>query len=741
MQVPEPGWRPSFGLKRVLLCSGMLILVCSPVQSQNSQENIFVRRELQALYVDAPPELDGRLEESQWKQAPIYSNFIQSEPYEGTPATEDTEVRVLYDADSIYIGVHCLDSDPDGIVLSSRRRDFDFTQTDSFGLVLSPYNDNRTGFLFSMTPEGAQRDVQVDQDGVATEASWDGVWHVKTLIHDRGWSAEIRIPFTTLHESFSDETSTWGINFNRRVRRKNETTHWSPVPRRYNLTTISYAGSMKFTKAINAGGIRNFRVKPYLLAEASRLSAELEKERRPVEAGLDVKYDLTPGLTLDLTLNTDFAQTEVDERQINLTRFSLFFPEKRDFFLENSGIFHFGVRENEKRGGRDPQDMLLFFSRRIGLSEEGRPIPILGGARLSGRAGRFRLGLMHMQTRSFQDLPSTGYSVARLKMDVFQNSDVGAMFVQRASSRPEDLNRSFGVDTNFRFYDNLTFTTYLAKSETPEVHDDDWSSKVALGWKDNFFEMRGEYLEVGENFNNEVGFTLRKGVRTGRLNWGFRPRPENSSWLREINPHGSFSYLVDPKTNELLTRRHHYGLRTSFQDGGWFEVFTNISFERLAEADEIVDIVIPPGDYSFHETATVYNSDPSKWISGSAQYRVGSFFGGRKNTQKASLTLRGSSAFSQEITFERNELTVPLGEATTRLFLTRIGYAFNTRTYLDTLLQYDNETRTYSTNVRFRFRYRPLSDIFVVYNEERPTIQNEPRSWSLTFKITRLWQY
>ena len=730
-----------FNFKQVLLCSGVLILACLPAQSQNTQGDIFVRRELQAFYVDSPPVLDGSLEDSQWEQAQINSNFIQSEPYEGTPATEDTEVRVIYDADSLYLGIYCSDSNPDGIVLTSRRRDFDFFQTDSFGFVFSPHNDNRTGILFSITPEGAQRDVQVDQNGVAAEASWDGVWYVKTLIHDKGWNAEIRIPFTTLHKSFSDETEIWGINFNRRVRRKNETTHWSPIPRRYNLTTISYTGFMKFTKAVKAVGTRNLRVKPYLLAEASQLSAGLEKERKPVESGMDIKYDLTPGLTLDLTLNTDFAQTEVDERRINLTRFSLLFPEKREFFLENSGIFHFGVRENEKKGGPDPEDMLLFFSRRIGLSEAGRPMPMLGGARLSGRAGRFRLGLMHMQTRSFQDLPSTGYSVGRIKMDILKNSDIGAMFVQKASSRPEDLNRSFGVDTNFRFYDNLTFTTYLAKSETQGVHNDDWSSKAALGWKDNFFEMRGEYVEVGENFDNEVGFTSRKGIRTGRLNLGFHPRPKNSSWLREINPHGSFSYSVDPKTNGLLTRSQHYGLRAFLQDGGWFEVFTNIRFEHLNVEDAMVDIAIPKGDYGFRETAAIYKSDPSKWISGSLQYRVGDFYGGRKNTQKTSLTLRRKSAFTQEISFERNELTLPLGEVTTRLFMTRVGYAFNTRTYLDALLQYDNKTHTYSTNVRFRFRYKPLSDIFIVYNDDKPTINNESRTWSLTLKITRLWQY
>ncbi len=726
-------------VQRTLCFSTLLLLICSELYPQQSQGRVFPRRELEALYFEGSLQLDGKLDEAPWLKAPANSDFVQAEPYEGRPATEKTEVRVLYDDQNLYFGVRCFDSDPEGIVLSSRRYDFDFVQTDSFALAISPYNDSRSGVLFSVTPEGAQRDLQIDQNGLAIESSWDGIWHVRTVMDESGWTAEIQIPFSTLHRTFTDASAAWGINFNRRVRRKNEVSHWSFIPRRFSLTTVSYFGLMHFAPLSSNARIRRVRVKPYFLAEGNRLTPELEETRDPVEAGLDVKYDLTPGLTLDLSLNTDFAQVEADERQINLTRFSLFFPEKREFFLENSGIFHFGVRENEIRGGRDPADVLLFFSRRVGLSEDGAPIPILGGARLSGRSGPFRLGLMHMQTQSFQDLPSTGYSVARIKMDLLNQSDIGAIFVQRASSQGEDLNQVFGVDTNFRFYDNLTFTTYLAKSQTPEVHDQDYSAKVHLGWKGNFFEMRGEYLEVGENFNAEAGFIIRKGIRSGRLNWGFRPRPESSTWLREFHPHGSFSYWVDPTNNQLLTRRHHYGGRLFFHNGGSLEVFTNIFFERLNESDEILDIEFPAGDYSFNEYGFNYNSDPSKWISGTVLLRSGDFFDGKRDTQRASLTFRSSSVFSQEISLERNEVSLPLGNETTQLYLVRLGYAFNTRTYLDALVQYDNQTQSYSTNVRFRFRYRPLRDIFIVYNEERPTNQ-ELRKWSITFKITGLWQ-
>ena len=729
----------SFPVQRTLCFSALLLLTCSELYPQQGQGRVFPQRELEALYFTDDLQLDGRLDEDAWLKAPANSEFVQAEPYEGTPATEKTEVRVLYDDQNLYFGVRCLDSEPEGIVLSSRRYDFDFVQTDSFALAISPYNDSRSGFLFSVTPEGAQRDIQIDQNGLATESSWDGIWHVRTVIDESGWTAEIEIPFSTLHRTFSEATSSWGINFNRRVRRKNEVSHWSFIPRRYNLTTVSYSGLMHFAPLSSNARIRLVRLKPYFLAEANRLTPELEETRDPVEAGLDIKYDLTPGLTLDLSLNTDFAQVEADERQINLTRFSLFFPEKRDFFLENSGIFHFGVRENEIRGGRDPADVLAFFSRRVGLSEDGTPIPILGGARLSGHAGRFRLGLMHMQTQSFQDLPSTGYSVARVKMNLLEQSDIGAIFVQRASSQSEDLNRVFGVDTNFRFYENLTFTTYLAKSQTPEVHDQDYSAKVHLGWKGNFFDLRGEYLEIGENFNAEAGFVIRKGVRTGRINWGFHPRPESSTWLREFHPHGSYSYWVDPRNNQLLTRRHHYGGRLFFHNGGSMEVFTNIFFERLNESDDILDIEIPAGDYSFNEYGFNYNSDPSQWISGTVLVRSGDFFDGKRDTLRAGLTFRSSSVFSQEISLERNQISLPLGDETTQLFLARLGYAFNTRTYLDALIQYDNQTQSYSTNVRFRFRYRPLSDIFIVYNEERPTNQ-ELRQWSITFKITGLWQ-
>ena len=697
------------------------------------------RKTLEALPIHTAITLDGTLDEDVWTAAPAATDFLQAEPHEGTPATENTEVRVLFDNRNLYFGVHCWDSNVQEIALTSRRRDFDSNQSDSFALVISTYDDNQTGYLFAVTPEAAQRDVQISQNGEETVASWDVVWDVKTTLHAEGWTAEIQIPFAALHYSLNNSNPEWGINFNRLVRHKNEDTFWSLVPRRFNLSRVSYSGLL--TGLEEFGQSRHLRIKPYILPKLARRHSTPNERLGSVDIGADMKYELTPGLTLDLTVNTDFAETDVDEQQVNLNRFRLFFPEKRDFFVENSGIFYFGVRPTEKRGGGDPPDVLVFHSRRIGLSDAGQPIPILGGVRLTGHVNRFNLGIMHMQTQSFESLPSTGFTVSRIKMDVFDKSDVGAIFVQRASSRPQDTNRVFGLDSNFRFFENLTFTNYLAKSQSPDVHDRDWSSKVALGWKGRLLEMRGTYIDVGENFNTDAGFTVRKGVRTAVANPALRLRPRNNRWLREIYPHVIFQYKADRTTNQLLTRRQHYAVTFYFHDGGSFEVFANPRFERLFEATRIAGISIPAGDYPFNEVAVKYGSDRSKWLSGTLENRRSTFYGGFNDTQKASLTWRRKDIFLNTISVARNDITLPWTHVVTFQFKTRVGYAFSTRAYLDAYLQYENESREIATNIRFRYEYAPLSDIFLVYNEGRSTLENQPRDWSLSFKLTRLLQF
>ena len=360
-------------------------------QSSGSFTTENKRRVLHAVRTAEAIRLDGELSERAWQNAEAARDFVQAEPYEGSPATEATEVRVLFNEESLYIGIFCRDTEPERILTNSLKEDFDPRDDDSFEIILDTFLDSRNGYLFTTNPHGAKRDAQVTDEGREINADWDTVWDVRTQRTSEGWTVEIVIPFKSLSFEENRTQGVWGINFGRRIRRKNEIVYWSPVPRRYEITRLSLAGELSGMEGIARG--RNLRLKPYLATDFSRFAAGDHIVIRGKE-GLDVKYSITPSLTLDLTGNTGFSQVEVDEQQINLTRFPLFFPEKREFFLENSGIFQFGDIPGE-RGSRS-RETQLFFSRRIGLSDDGEPIPIWGGARLSGQVGKYRLGFLSM---------------------------------------------------------------------------------------------------------------------------------------------------------------------------------------------------------------------------------------------------------------------------------------------------------------------------------------------------------
>ncbi len=350
-------------------------------------------KRITAHWTTGPIQIDGRLEESDWKLAEPVSDFVQSEPREGGAPTERTEVRVLFDDDRLYIGVYLYDSEPDKILINDLQRDFETHEGDVFGVMVDGFHQHGATFSFFTNAEGAKNDSQGLGDGRYTNFSWDGIWHTSSQLQEDGWSCEIVIPFKTLRFEAQDN-QVMGINFKRRIRRKNEDLYWSLVPRRYNTHRASLAGDLLLERRITPG--RNLQVKPFATVnlEHTQLSGEGSTNSDP-EAGVDVKYSLTPGLTLDLTYNTDFSQVEVDTEQINLTRFSLFFPEKRDFFLESASLFQFGDVPGE-RGPRRSEENQLFHSRRIGLSSGGNPLPLFGGARMTGRVGPLALGVMNI---------------------------------------------------------------------------------------------------------------------------------------------------------------------------------------------------------------------------------------------------------------------------------------------------------------------------------------------------------
>ena len=702
-------------------CLLLLILGLFPALAQGAANPQSPRLEktVTALRVESTITVDGDLDEQEWRLAEPAADFIQQDPHTGQPSTERTEVRLLYDDENLYVGVYCFDSaGREGLVVNQVNRDFSGTENDGFGVLLDTFDDDRNGFSFQTNPQGAKSDSQVGGDGSSYNRDWDVIWQVQTKITEAGWQAEIAIPFKSLRFQEA-ESHTWGINFSRRIRRKNEQTHWSPVPRPFGLSRVSVAGTLEGISGLRQG--MNLQVKPYLATPVLRLESD-DVDFKP-ELGLDVKYGVSSQLTLDLTVNTDFAQVEADNQQINLTRFSLFFPEKREFFLENASIFQFARQGASRRiGGRSRRDsdLLAFFSRRIGISE-GRLIPVLGGARLSGRAGAYTLGLFSMQTDDFEDTPSTNFSVLRLRRDVLQRSDVGAIFVNKQAAGGQ-YNRTYGIDGNFTLLNNLDVTSFFLKTDTPGVQNEDMAGNITAAWSGPLLQLEGQHLVIGESFNPEVGFVPRTGIeRTrGRMTW--TPRPgERVPWIREFRAVNWIDYITTT-SGTLETRQMETRFGVDFQNSSRVSVGRDFRFERLSEDFPILSNQdIPPGDYAFSEYSLLLVVDRSRMFSGEARLATGDFFSGSRDSYRFLFGFRSGYRFESQVTWTHNDITLPSGDFVTDLVNTRLQYSFNTRMFLNALIQYNSELKEISSNIRFNLIHKPLSDLFLIYNERRST--------------------
>ena len=685
-----------------------------------------------ALYVESPIVIDGNLDEPAWSLAQPGGNFIQNEPRTGEPATEATEVRLLYDDENLYIGVYCFDSaGREGVTVTEVKRDYRPFDNDHFSFVLDTFNDNRNAFLFGTNPRGAQREGQVEGDGDSTNFDWDAIWYVKAKITDEGWQAEFAIPFKTLRFK-SLESQRWGVNFLRVIRRKNEQTYWSPIPRPYRLPRISLAGELEGLSGVQQG--RNLYVKPYLSAPLVRREED-DVDFIP-DAGFDVKYGITPGLTLDLTVNTDFSQVEADNQQINLTRFSLFFPEKREFFLENADLFQFGQSGS---GFRAQRDLIPFFSRRIGLSQ-GQVVPILGGARLSGRVGQYRLGMISMQADEFRETPSTNFSVVRVSRDVLSKSDIGGILINKHVNDGYN-NLTYGVDANLNFFQYLDISSYLMKTDTSGISGKDKAADLNVEWNDRFWNLKAEHLSIQDNFNPEVGFVPRTGIRKSTGEVTVRPRPgEAIPWIREFRPSASVEYLTDQE-NVLKTRRVDQNISIGFQDSSnvWFT--RRNRFERLDEPFEIRSgQFIPAGDYDFVEYSGSVSSNRSRMFSASVMLRRGDFFDGHKNSYQLDFAFRPNYHFATEVNWSRENLELPSGDFTTHLVTTRMNYSFTPHMFLDALIQYNSTAQEIASNIRFNFIYQPLCDLFLVYNERRSTT-GDVLDRAIILKLTYIFDF
>ena len=676
---------------------------------------------VEAQRLAAAPLLDGTvLGDTAWEGATPATDFWQIRPDDGAPATQRTEVVVGYTATALYIGVLAFDDDPAGIVVTDSRRDSDLDNTDAFLVLIDGLFDRQNGFIFGTNPAGIEYDGQVTGEGSGGgfgsssgfNRNWDSNWTVRSTIGEFGWSAEFEIPFRTLRFG-PKETQDWGINFQRNIRRNNEVVFWAPLERNHDLTRVSDAGTLR---NVSPPTQRNLQITPYVLGRRRR-GGELDGTDTDSDAGLDVKYSVTPSLTLDLTVNTDFAQVEVDETQVNLDRFNLFFPEKRPFFLENAGLFSVGTSEQVE----------VFFSRKIGISDDGDVIPVAGGARLSGRIGeRTNIGLLHMATDAVQDVaPGNRFTVARVSQELPNRSAVGALFTLRDGDgsylldNSDDHNRAYAVDGRWGVGDNVTLEAWYARTDTPGLTGRDEAFNVEGSFSSAKWEADLRYTQVGEDFNPEVGFLSRSEYRNVRAFLMRRIRPENLWGLLELRPHvvySGFWKFDDFQESGYLHIDNHWVYRTGT------ELHTGINFIKsgVIEPFEIVDgVTIQPGTYDHAEAQLVYFTDESKPFSFSLRMNVGGRFGGDRIAITPTIRYRIGETFRSELSINYNDfdLPVPNGEFTANLARLRLSYSFTPKMQLQALVQYNEIDDNIGTNFRFSWLRSANSGLYVVYNQ------------------------
>ena len=685
------------------------------------------RPSVTALRVEHAPVLDGEvLADPVWQGAVPASTFSQEQPDEGQPASERTEVRVLYTADTLYLGVVCFDRDPKSIIVSDARRDAPLDQSDSVQVIFDTYRDRLNGFVFGTNPAGIEYDGQVTNEGQGGgglgvgqrqqagsgggfNLNWDGVWEVRTHVSDIGWSAEFAIPFRTLRYP-GGVNQTWGVNFQRNIRRRNEQSYWAPISRQYDLYRLSLAGSLL---GIQTPVLRNFKLTPYVLGNVKQSGP------RPVDAvllgqaGGDVKYNLTPSLTLDGTVNTDFAQVEVDDQQVNLDRFNLFFPEKRPFFLENAGFFSVG----------NPGEIDLFFSRRIGIHPDSGPIPIAGGARASGKAGKFNIGLLNMQTRRVQErIAANNFSVARISRDLPNRSSIGALIVNREGTgrlaRAGNYNRTFAIDGKAAVRQHTVVSSFVAKTQTPGVRGNDHAFNVRSRTSVPRFDMEFGYQEVGTRFNPEVGFLARRGYRKPDLRVLTRWRPAHSV-LQELRPHASYRAFVgfDGFVESTFS---HIDNHWQFRNSSEIHTGLNLTEEGVRTPFEIYPkIFVPPGSYQHEEAQLVLMTNQGAPASLEVRSIIGGFFGGRRVQLNPTLRMRVGNALTTELAYQRNDINLPWGDFTTNLLRARLSYAFTTHAFVQGLVQYNDRADVWSANARFGWLRAGNTGLFLVYTDTR----------------------
>jgi len=708
---------------------------------------------LRAVRLEVPLLVDGVLDEAVYRTVRSVSDFIQQDPDEGELATEDTELWVLFDDDHVYVSARCWDSRPELIVANEMRRDnVGLYENDNFAVLLDTFHDGRNAFIFHINPLGGLFDAQLVDENLFNR-DWNTVWEAKTGRFENGWTLEIAIPFKSLRYK-GGGPQVWGINARRIVRSKNEFTHLTPIPASYGTQ-----GLLKVSSAATLVGLetpqssRNLEVKPYVRGD---LTTNLEADPPfsndiDGDVGFDVKYGVTRGVTFDFTYDTDFAQVEVDEQQVNLTRFNLFYPEKREFFLEGQGIFNFGIEGG--RGTLPPDNApVVFFSRQIGL-EESQAVPIVAGGRLSGRLGPYSLGILQIRTDDFApaEALATDFSVLRVKRDILERSNVGVILTRRAPQlNGGGENLVYGLDTDLNLAQDLRVNAFWARSDTPGLGSADQAYRTRFNFASDRYGLQLERMVVEDDFNPEIGFLSRENFERSFAQLRFSPRP--GIWaIRKLSFLGSFDYITDT-AGTLETRIGKASALFDYENSDQMEITYTRDLEYLPEPFEIyTGIVLPVATYEFSDIRYRYKLGPQRRVSGDLFYQIGTFYDG----DRTALGYRGRiellTRLSLEPGLEFNWVNIAEGDFSTRLVTARVNYMMSPRLFLSALAQYNSAADSLETNIRLRWEYQPGSDLFVVYTDGRDTMDSLdgpdrggfPRILNRSFvvKFTRLFRF
>ncbi|HXG86705.1 MAG TPA: DUF5916 domain-containing protein [Vicinamibacterales bacterium] len=728
---------------------GRVVPVAPAVRSRNDK-GITIR----ATRITSPLMIDGRLDKGVYGEVQPITEFEQQEPHEGAPVSERTEAWILFDDKNLYVSCRCFDSHPERMVANDMRRDSsNLRQNDNFGVLIDTFHDKRNGFLFYLTPVGGMFDGATS-DERTNNADWNTVWDAKSTRSPDGWYAEIAIPFKSLRYR-AGRDQVWGLNIRRTICAKNEYAYLTPMKPSWGIIALFRSSAAATLVGIEAPpAAKNIEVKPYAISRLTTDNVARPAVRNDFDpdVGLDVKYGLTKSLTADLTINTDFAQVEADEVQVNLTRFNLQFPEKRDFFLEGQGVFTFGnagtgnlptAGASQASGGGDAPT--IFYSRQIGLTS-GRPVPIDAGGRLSGRVGKFSVGALNINTDADGTTEATNFTVLRVRRDIWRRSTIGALFTNRSESYlGPGSNQVAGIDGNFGFFQNIYFNGYVAKSRTDGVGSDELSYRGNFSYAADRYGLQLDRTVVGDDFNPEVGFLRRSDFRRNFVSGRFSPRPAATSKVRRYFVESSLNYVTD-NDNALESRSAMAAVRAELQNSDAFHLEYFRDFELLRRPFAPASgISIPVGGYTFQHVRAAWAPGQQHRLSGTAAIDVGEFYDGTKQTFAMNARYGISRQLGVEPNISLNWITRNGVTRTVRATGARTTFTMTPRMFVAALVQYVSTGNSLTTNFRFRWEYQPGSELFVVYTDGHdvlapngiPSLQNR----GLVVKVNRLFRF